>query len=257
MGLFQIESQYREKAAAWRIFSLLPLYAALAAGRVWRWFTINIPMDLGTGGSFTSDIDIIARLSDFPHSNKWIYRTWEVKVSLLCKDGSARSLKAGKLKRTITQLQVYRRFGAPNVSLLDVYTCEAGFMRANRFPPQSLERTLGTRVTALRETGFGYQLLPFEHADDKGTDVGLSAIRSEKNPLETTFNILSADASKPEQPFSRLAEHIDEFFESASERPKKHFHQVVFCRACRRLQLVKVKEDDTCPSCGDYLIAQF
>ncbi|MCJ7791003.1 MAG: hypothetical protein MUP49_01085, partial [Dehalococcoidia bacterium] len=80
---------------------------------MWRWFAINIPMDLGTGGEFTSDIDILARLSDFPHSKEWIYRTWEVKVSLICKDGTARSLKAGKIERTIKQLKAYRDFGSP------------------------------------------------------------------------------------------------------------------------------------------------
>src|SRR5207244_10776291 len=66
LTLFESESQYREKATIWRVFSLLPLYGALARGRIWRWFAINIPMDLETGGRFTSDIDILARLSDFP-----------------------------------------------------------------------------------------------------------------------------------------------------------------------------------------------
>ena len=108
----------------------MPLFAPLAEGRVWKWFAINIPMDLGTGGTFTSDMDIIAMLHDFPGSKEWLYKTWEVKVSLLCKDGSALSLKAGKgkLKRTVTQLKAYRKFGSPAVSLIDVYVCEAGFM---------------------------------------------------------------------------------------------------------------------------------
>jgi hypothetical protein len=35
-------------------------------------------MDIGTGfgESYTSDIDIIARFSDFPKSREWIYKTW-------------------------------------------------------------------------------------------------------------------------------------------------------------------------------------
>jgi len=98
----------------------MPLFAPLAEGRVWKWFAINIPMDLGTGGAFTSDMDIIARLHDFPRSQEWLYKTWEVKVSLLCKDGSGLSLKAGKLKRTVTQLNAYRDFGSPAVSLIHV-----------------------------------------------------------------------------------------------------------------------------------------
>lgn len=60
MVLFESESQYREKAAIWRLFSLLPLYGPLADGHIWEWFAVNVPMDLGTGGDFTSDIDILA-----------------------------------------------------------------------------------------------------------------------------------------------------------------------------------------------------
>jgi hypothetical protein len=142
MTLFESPSQYREKMAIWRIFSLLPLYSALADGRVWRWFAINIPMDLGTGGVFTTDIDIMARLHDFPQSNEWLYRTWEVKVSLLCRDGNARSLKVGKLNRTVTQLNAYREFGSPHVSLLDIYVCESGFMGRHDFPPAALNNTI-------------------------------------------------------------------------------------------------------------------
>jgi hypothetical protein len=55
---------------------------------MWGWFAINIPMDLATGGVFTSDIDVIAWLSDHPRSKEWIYKTWEVTVGLLSKDGS-------------------------------------------------------------------------------------------------------------------------------------------------------------------------
>src|SRR5689334_17047420 len=125
MTLFGSTPQYREKATIWRIFSLLPLYSNLAEGRVFRLFAINIPMDLGTGGGeFTSDVDILARLHEYPRSQEWMFPTWEVKVSLLCKDGSARSLKSGKTARTLTQLRAYRKFGSPAVSLLDVFVCE-------------------------------------------------------------------------------------------------------------------------------------
>src|SRR5437879_1144149 len=120
MTLFESDSQYREKATIWRVFSLLPLFGPLAGGRVWRWFAINFPMDLGTGGKFASDIDILARLYDYPRSRDWLYKAWEVKVGLLCKDGTGRSLKAGKTGRTMTQLKAYREFGSPAVSLLDV-----------------------------------------------------------------------------------------------------------------------------------------
>ena len=177
MTLFESEPQYREKEVMWRVFSLLPLFANLAGGRVFRWFALNIPMDLGTGGAFTSDIDIIARLHDFPRSKEWLYKTWEVKVGLLCKNGTARSLKIGKLKRTTTQLKAYREFGSPDFSLLDILLCEAGFLRGNAFPPPAVDASVRSKIIELCQQGFGYQLLPFEHGRDEAGDVGLSAMQ--------------------------------------------------------------------------------
>src|ERR1700683_400092 len=176
MTLFESPSQFREKATICRMFELLPLYAPLAEGHVFRWFALNIPMDLGTGGSFTSDIDIVACLLPYPSSaplqpsprprGGLIYKTWEVKVSLLYKDGTARSLKSGKTRNTIKQLRAYRNFGSPDVSLLDVYLCEPGFMGSNAFPPEPARRTVNAKIQELRENEFGYQILPFEHAKD-------------------------------------------------------------------------------------------
>jgi hypothetical protein len=256
--LFETDSLYREKATIWRVFSLTPLYGALAAGRVWRWFAINIPMDLGTGEEFTSDIDIIARLSNPPHSKEWIYRTWEVKVSLLCKDGTALSLKAGKIARTITQLRAYREFGSPDVSLLDIYLCESGFMSRNIFPPPSLKNLIVAKIAELSEYGFGYQLLPFEHGKDGDVDVGLHAIMSNPmNPLQTTFNILPALPFRPRDPFARLADRINHFFEQIPNQSRNYIkNQIVFCKGCRRLQYISMRDTYTCPNCQSNLIIQ-
>jgi hypothetical protein len=257
MTLFESESQYREKATIARVFSLLPLYGALAGGHVWRWFALNIPMDLGTGGSFTSDIDVVARLHDFPRSRQWNYRTWEVKVSLLCKDGSARSLKAKKLRRTKSQLRTYRAFGSPDVSLLDIYVCEAGFMARNAFPPPVLRQTIKAKFAELYRERFGYQVLPFEHRKEEGSDEGLLAIPSLRNPLQTTFDMLPAIAAGPKEPFSRLVGDLDKFFDSVQGQPRKSFSQIVFCRECRRLQLIRMKDSHQCPGCQSDLIMQF
>jgi len=213
-------------------------------------------MDLGTGGRFTSDIDILARLHDFPRSQEWIYRTWEVKVSLLCKDGTARSLKSGKMSRTMTQLRAHREFGSPGVSLLDIYICEAGFMARNAFPPSSLHGAISAKLAELSRERFGYQLLPFEHGKDGDIDVGLTAMVQEGNPLQTMFNILPAITSPPREPFSRLAARIGNFFEQTPDRPRKVFNQIVFCRDCRRLQLISMRDEYTCPNCRTDLVIQ-
>jgi hypothetical protein len=254
LTLFESEPQYREKATIWRVFSLLPLYGPLAEGHIFRWFAINIPMDLGTGGKSMSDIDILARLHDFPRSREWVYRTWEVKVSLLCKDGTARSIKLGKMDRILKQLRAYRKFGSPDVSLLDIYICEAGFMNHNVFPPSSLISSISTKMAELHRDRFGYQLLPFKHGKNGDVNVGLLAIGKKWDLTQTTFKLLPAVTSPPRQPFSRLANHLDEFFEHTSNKPNKPFNQIVFCKECRELQLIRMRDKHTCPNCRADLV---
>jgi len=264
MTLFESGSQYREKATIWRIFSLLPLFSFLAGGHVWRWFAINIPMDLGTGGRFTSDIDIIARLSNRPRSPDWFYRTWEVKVSLLGRDGKARSLKRGKTGKIMKQLRAYREFGAPEVSLLDIVLCEAGCLAANPFPTRDLFEAVATKLSDLQDEHFGYHLLPFEHERDADGDGGLrtfdlgdwSGRRDYPMLGRPDFHMLQSAVTNVDEGFMRLAQRLDEFFEAAAERPAKSLHQIIFCRVCRQLQLIRMRYDEACPDCGADLIAQ-
>ena len=124
MILFETDSQWREKAMIWRLFAMLPLSSFLLNDHIVRWFAVNIPMSLVQGGGH-GELDIIAKLKYPPRSkDTWFYRTWEVKVSLLCNDGTAKSLKAGKLPGVLTQMRNYRRFGASSVTLLDLYLCQ-------------------------------------------------------------------------------------------------------------------------------------
>ena len=256
MTLFESESQYREKATIWRIFSLRPLFSFLADGHIWRWFAINIPMDLGTGGRFTSDIDVLARLSNHPRSSDWFYRTWEVKVSLLSRDGKARSLKRGKTGKVMNQLRAYREFGSPEVSLLDIVLCEAGCLAVNPFPTRELFDAITTKLPELQDQHFGYHLLPFEHGRDADGDAGLFTIRQEDRSRRPDFHILRPAVTNSEERFMRLAQRLGDFFEAEAERPRKHVHQIVFCRECRQLQLIRMRDAWTCPTCLADLIMQ-
>ena len=256
MTLFDIDSQYREKLAIWRVLSTLPLYAPLAEGRVWRWFAINIPMDLGTGagGIYTSDLDIIARLSDYPQSKNWIYKTWEVKVSLLQENGAARSLKAGKTKRTLTQLNAYKAFGAASTTLLDIYICEDGFLSNHDFPTEEVRQVSNHKISEIKLNGFGYQMLPFQHKKEGDKDVGLFVPSNIQR--KTVVDILHPNNFGHREPFSRLVEDLDKFFEQQGERPRKSFSQIVYCKNCKRLQLIDMKTVYDCPICSDDLVQQ-
>jgi hypothetical protein len=76
------------------------------------------------------------------------------------------------------------------------------------------------------------------------------------DPMQTTFNLIPARPNGLREPFSRLADRLNDFFEQAKDRPRKSFHQIVFCRICRELQLIKMKEEYSCPECQSDLVIQ-
>ena len=255
MTLFECESQYREKATIWRIFSDMLLFAPLSSGHVMEWFAVNIPMDLGTGGSFDGEIDIIARLRGIPGNpvafKEYFYRTWEVKVSLLCKDGNTKSLKVGrgKMKGVVNQLKAYRKFGSPEVSLLDVYLCEA--VESMNYL-SNINYSFSTKFSELQHHSFGYNVLLFGYGKQGDDDVGLHYL-----PFKPQFSLhpdpfwsspVAAFLHAPVTPiiphFSNLAERIDNFVKEQKRSYKEQkrsykvfYHIVMFCRECRQLQL--------------------
>jgi hypothetical protein len=250
---------------------MLPLQAPLAEGYIFRWFALNVPMDLCTGGSFTSDIDVIACLHPFPkfvrgrssylpHADGYIYKTWEVKVSLLCRDGTARSLKSGKTASTIRQLRAYRGFGCADVSLLDVYICEAGFMGRNPFPPNPARQAILAKMPGLKKESFGYQILPFEHEKNGDVDGGLRTFQIPTcgGSRSTNFKLLPAVRTAAVGGFARLVKRLDECYEREVKwMTRGHgFVCIVFCRSCRQLSLRPMKEAYLCGLCGEDLRLQ-
>jgi hypothetical protein len=167
----------------------------------------------------------------------------------------ARSMKVGKTGSTIKQLEAYRAFGAPDVSLLDVYVCEAGFMRSNRFPPKPVRDSIVAKLPELAKRGFGYQLLPFEHDKDGYDDVGLrfySRPTSYGSPT-TNLRLLPVARTDPAGGFVRLVERLHRCYEQGIghiPRRGKGFVAIVFCRECRELALTPMRDTHACPNCG-------
>jgi len=275
MTLFDSNPQYREKTTIFRVFSLLPLFSSLLSGCVCRWFAVNIPMDLGTNDGYAGDIDIIACLERWPNNlspwpnnlSPWpsntpkqgsFYRTWEVKVAKLHENGETHSLKGGKTQKILSQLDTHQEFGSPNVSLLDVYLCEAGFFANGKwdFHP-SAQQSIRAKIPELRRNRYGYQILPFGHDKYKDDDVGLFAPAPFVGAnMYTALDVLFPAVSRPRQPFATLASRINSVWES--QKTGGPFKQmVVFCRVCRSLKIVSTKADDfECPDCHDDLIVQ-
>jgi hypothetical protein len=245
MALIDHPAQSREAHSIWLIFSALPLYAALADGRIFEWFAVNIPMDLGTGGEFTSDIDVIACLRDFTQRGQRLYKCWEVKVGVLRLNGEAKSLKAGKTGSILRQLRAYRAYGCGEVSLLDVFLCEEGYLQSTRFPSEPVSIAVASRLPGISAEGFGHQLLPFE-SDDVGDRV--SAI-SHGLPAGNIIELAHAVARSDTQPFTRLVSRLHEYAE-ASAQSSAGPRVIVFCRRCRKLVHAQSRSPWECPSCG-------
>jgi hypothetical protein len=249
MTLFDSNPQSRETAAIFRVLSLLPLRMGLAEGRIFRWFAVNIPMSLVPGCRFAGDIDLMCSLRSFPQKPvTLIYKTWEVKVILIDRFGRPRSLKRGKTRNILKQLRVTRRFGSPNVSLLEMYLCEAGSSGFTNFPSEPVFESIQERASRLYAELFGYQLLPFAHGKDGDTDVGVYGL-GKLYPPDSTIRILRPLVTECRKPFSELAQILETFVVSK----QLGFVIVVFCKTCRRLGLVKMNSEFDCPHCGDYL----
>ena len=163
-------------------------------------------------------------------------------------------------------MRAYRQFGAPEVSLLDIVLCEAGCLAANAFPTRELVEAVATKLPELKDEHFGYHLMPFEHERDADGDVGLRTFNIGDRPGRRDypmfgrpdFHILQAAVTNVDDGFMRLAQRLDEFFEAAPARQAKSRlrHQIVFCRECRKFQLIQMRDEEACPTCRADLIAQ-
>jgi hypothetical protein len=147
LTLFQFNPQFRETAAIFRLLQSMPLRWGLAEGRIFRWFAVNIPMDLLRTSQFRGDLDLIACLRSKPSEGRFLkYLSWEVKVALIDKLGRAKSLKGGKTPDIVQQLKIHRNFGSPEASLLEMFVCEDGPISLKTFPSPTVLAVIAASV---------------------------------------------------------------------------------------------------------------
>ena len=167
MTLFQFNPQFRETAGIFRLLQSPPLRYGLAEGRVFRWFAVNIPMDLLRTSAFRGDLDLIACLRSNPSEPRFLkYLTWEVKFALIDKLGRPKSLKAGKTAEIIKQLRIHRKFGSPEASLLEMFLCDDSSISLKHFPSPPVFAVIKARADALMKEMFGYRFSHFNMADE-------------------------------------------------------------------------------------------
>jgi hypothetical protein len=150
VSLYDADPNDRERKAIWRVLESLPLRAGLAEGLIWNWYAVNIPMNLVPNLALEGDLDIIGRFRKGRGATvEFIYRAWEVKVTLLDRLGRPHSLKAGKTASYIRQLKKARAMGCPELSLLELYICESGFWAGNSEIPSAARDVIRERAAAL------------------------------------------------------------------------------------------------------------
>jgi hypothetical protein len=133
-------------------------------------------------------------------------------------------------------------------------------MDRNSFPPAPARQAILAKLPDLKNEGFGYQVLPFEHEKDGDIDVGLRAfdIPTWYGVPSSNFKLLPAVQNTPVDGFARLVGRLSECYERAVKgmtRPEG-FVCIVFCRLCRQLSLRPMKDASLCGACGKDLLLQ-
>jgi hypothetical protein len=231
----------------------LPLHFGLADGRIFRWWAINIPLNLLPTSRFYGDIDLMVCTLPTPRESPGIfYKTWEVKLILVDASGKPHSLKSNKTEGIVNQLKIHRQFGSPDVSLLELYLHEAGSKAFLHFPTEEVFLVVAKRAKALQRQLFGYQVLPFAHKkNEQAEDFGIFTLQNPFQPQQPTIDILRAMKKEAKGSFLELAHHLSAFAESESKRLSKPlgFVVVTYCRVCRELCLIHKRDEVICYRC--------
>jgi hypothetical protein len=266
MSLFDFDAQNRETAAIWRLVRNMPLHYGLVDGRIFRWWAINIPLNLLPSSNFHGDIDLmVCTLSTPREPSGLFYKTWEIKLVLVGKAGRVRSLKGGRTLDIVNQLRIHRKFGSPDASLLELYLHEAGSKTLKFFPTPEVFHVVEQRAKELRKQLFGYQILPFAHGkDERAEDFGIYGIRNPFQPSRISFELLRAVKTEAKGEFLNLAQYLWVFAESEAKQRSKPlgFVAITYCRTCKNLCLIHRREEARCYHCrkpftGRYQIPPF
>ena len=166
--------------------------------------------------------------------------------------GKPRSLKSNKTEGIINQLKIQRKFGCPDVSLLDLYLHEAGSKTFPSFPTEQVFLVMEKRCRELQRQMYGYQILPFAHRkNEQGEDFGIYSLLNRFEPQQSVVTFLRAFKTEARGEFLKLAQHLSAFVESESKRLSKPLGYIVvtYCRVCRKLCLIDRRDEVCCNSC--------
>jgi hypothetical protein len=246
--LFNTDSNEREKVCSWKIQSYMPLFSPLTS-QSWRWRAVGIPLDL-VDKSIAGDIDLMFAVPPWPNTSgqraETTYRCYELKTSKVKLTGEVKSLKEGKFRKTIGQLEKLMEFGAPQVFLLEAYILEAGYSRtvAGKMPIE-VRNSISRKLERLNCLDCGYVALPIEQIpgyDENATGLVWPAEfvkRAKSRPMRGSF--------------LKLIGAIEECVRSSTI--SKYRLVVTYCFSCRHLTAISAKGPYICNRCKSALVS--
>lgn len=253
MSLYDADPTERERKAIWRILETQPLRAGLAEGLIWSWYAVDIPMNLVPNMALEGDLDLVGRFRRGRGTAvEFIYRVWEVKVTLVDRFGRPRSLKAGKTARYLRQLKKARELGCPEISLLELYIYESGSLSENQGLPDAAVDLIRQRAAELEPEGIGYKVLPFEFGAGKQEQELVFVPARSTNPLDTGVAILRPKIRETGARFHAIACELSDFYERQHLRPeyRKLLGFISYCQNCRSLVMSPKGSAHLCCHCG-------
>lgn len=239
--IYDTPSQVRENRLIYRLFE---------DGHFWglcndsfKWVAVGIPFDI-IDSKEKGDIDILFCIpKNLGKNSKYFYRAFEVKASLIDKNGKARSLKRGNKKFEIKkQLEKLKKFGAEQVFLLEILLLHSEY-KGNFFTKEVIE-SLKEKRKYLANIQVGYVVMPlkyFSHIPE-----------NEAGRYGVPDNILLAPFHKVSQSFIQLVEHIDKFYESSTE--VNTWKIITYCKKCKNLTIVSSSGPLKCFYCGESVL---
>jgi hypothetical protein len=212
------------------------------------WRAVGIPLDI-VDSSIKGDIDLLFAMRVYnagatPRFSR-IYRCFELKTSKVARDGTVKSLKEGKITKTLGQCQKLCRIGAPQVFLLEAFIAEAGYSQmSNGRMPDPVRESVAKKYDRMTSTNYGYVTMALEQIEGYSEeDTGV---------LWPAATIKEASTSAIGQSFQEIISAIETYISHIGGAG--YSTVITYCNGCRELTSVHAQGPYMCHKCGQPLI---
>lgn len=228
---YKIDNNRREKAAIWNLLDNSISLSALC-NDTWKWFAVNIPLNLVDKNQPNGDIDILVHALFFkggPDLLRSVYRCFEVKTSKISTNDEIKSLKSiKKFKKIKGQLGKLKDFGANQIFLLWAFILEPRYDKAL---PKKIYIDAMKKLNQIAGSDFGYELFFIERS----------------NTIRFNQNVHPAKELTIKGPFQKIIDELNNFWNN--NHGSAFYTAISYCERCQRLTLVNISGPHHCEFC--------